>query len=87
MKHLKKLTEATLTSGLGVFLVIGLQGCDSENVCNKNMNNLTQKQQLTQKECKDNNSAVIVPSSSGYTHSSGFFSPSSTYHSSSSSGG
>ncbi len=85
-KHIKNLKEALSTSGLGLFLIAGLSGCDGDNVCDKENKYLSQREQLAKKECREN-SYISVPVTNTSSHSSGFFAPSSTYHSSYSSGG
>lgn len=81
--HIRKLSEVLTASGLGVFLVTGLTGCD-RNICDGDKNHLTQREQLAQKECKED--TVIISNASSSAHSTGFFMPihssSSSYHSS-----
>ena len=85
-KHIVKLSTALSSTGLGLFLIVGLNGCDVDDDCNKTWNNSKTPTNQTD-ECKQSRShsysTAIIPTGTS-THSSGFFSSdSSSSHSSS----
>ena len=53
-KYIQNLTSALTSTGLGLFLVIGLTGCDSSNKCkNTSAQNPKNKEIAVNKFCRD----------------------------------
>ena len=80
-KHIKNLKTAC-QSGLGLFLITGLTGCDTDGKC-KDMSMLSQNQI---EECRSKGGSFIPKWTSGTSTSSGYFSTGGS-HSDISSGG
>lgn len=68
-KHIKNLKNAC-QSGLGLFLITGLTGCDTDNNKCKDMSMLPQKQL---EECRHRGGSFIPIWNSGTSKSSGYF--------------
>lgn len=86
--HIQKLPYAVKASGLGVFLVAGLNGCDGQDDCNKQWQGSKTYMNQT-KECEESRShghgATIIPASTGASTSSSSSTKSGYFGSSSSS--
>lgn len=67
-KHIKKVKNAC-QSGLGLFLITGLTGCDTDGKC-KDMSVLPQSQL---EECRHRGGSFIPIWNSGTSKSSGYF--------------
>lgn len=78
-KYIQNLTSALTSTGLGLFLVIGLTGCDSSNKCK----NTSAQNPKNKEECKNQSSGgTIFP-----VFNSGYFGSSSTSNYNESHGG
>lgn len=73
-KHIIKLSTVLKTTSISTFLVVGLNGCDSN--CS-NLNNLSQSKI---NECLNSNSSNGFIGSSGSSRNSGYFSSTSSHH-------
>lgn len=69
--HIQKLSTLINTSGLGIFLVVGLNGCDGVSDDCKNLNNLPQ---YKVDECKKHRNSTVTSTGSGTSSMyTGFF--------------
>ena len=78
---IKTLSTVLQCASLSTFLIVGLNGCNTKDDCNKTWSN--SKTPMNQsKDCQESRSSYT--GSSGSSHSSGFFAPIGSSHSSSS---